>query len=211
MKRALIGGMGNVLLGDDGGGPYVVRLLESQYRFADNVEVVDLGTPALDLVHQIVGLNALILVDSVASQELAATPPGTIVLYRKADIVRETPAQRLDPHSPALSECLLSAEMLGASPEHVLLVGVVGKSYEPGDPLSEGVSHAVDKAMEAVLGELARLGFDFQKRAAPLETGIWWGQQPVSEQDSIPRVLCRGAAPQAAEKVTNAVLGSGSV
>ncbi len=188
MKRALIGGMGNVLLGDDGVGPYVVRLLESQYRFADNVEVVDLGTPALDLVHQIVGLNALILVDSVASPELAATPPGTIVLYRKADIVRETPAQRLDPHSPALSECLLSAEMLGASPEHVLLVGLVGKSYEPGDSLSEAVSRAVDKAIEAVLGELARLGFDFQKRAVPLETGIWWEQQPVSKQDSIPRV-----------------------
>ncbi|MGO8797295.1 MAG: hydrogenase maturation protease [Candidatus Sulfotelmatobacter sp.] len=176
MKRALIGGIGNVLLGDDGIGPYVVRLLESQYSFGDNVEVVDLGTPALDLVHQIVGLDGLILVDSVASEELAGTPPGTVVLYRKADIIRETPAQRLDPHSPALSECLLAAEMLGASPKNVLLVGVVGKSYEPGDQLSEGVSRAVDKAIEAVLGELDRIGFDFQKRVTPIETGIWWSE-----------------------------------
>ena len=51
MKTALIGGIGNVLLGDDGIDPYVIRLLESQYAFGENVRVVDLGTPALDLTH----------------------------------------------------------------------------------------------------------------------------------------------------------------
>lgn len=179
MRRALIGGIGNVLLGDDGVGPFVVRLLESQYSFGDDIKIVDLGTPALDLVHQIVGLDSLILVDSVAREELAGTPPGTIVRYRREDIIRETPAQRLDPHSPALSECLLAAEMLGASPQHVLLVGVVGKSFEPGEPLTPEVQQAVSKAMESVLAELALLGFNFQERAVPIEAGIWWYQQPV--------------------------------
>lgn len=130
------------------------------------------NTPALDLTHQIVGLHALILVDSVASDD----PPGTIVLYRKEDIVRETPAQRLDPHSPALSECLMTAEMLGASPQHVLLVGITGKCYEPGRPLSEAVRQSVGKAMDAILQELRQLGFDFQKKLSPNEPGIWWGE-----------------------------------
>ena len=35
--RILIGGIGNVLLGDDAVGPYVVHLLESAYSFRDNV------------------------------------------------------------------------------------------------------------------------------------------------------------------------------
>ena len=118
MRKALIGGIGNVLLGDDGVGPYVVRILESLYSFEESVEIADLGTPALDLTHQIVGLEALILVDSVTSDHTA----GTLVLLTKEDILRETPAQRLDPHSPALSECLMTAAMLGAMPEHVLLV-----------------------------------------------------------------------------------------
>src|SRR5579864_4022906 len=52
MKRALIGGIGNVLLGDDGIGPYVVHVLESRYTFGESVAVADLGTPALDLTHQ---------------------------------------------------------------------------------------------------------------------------------------------------------------
>jgi len=172
VKSALIGGVGNVLLGDDGVGPYVVRLLESQYSLGDGVEVADLGTPTLDLTHRIAGLKALILVDSVASEDA----PGTIVLYRKADIMREVPAQRLDPHSPALSECLMAAEMLGASPEHVLLVGVVGEEYEPGTRLSEEVRQSLGKAMEAILGELERLGYGFQKRLVPDEPGIWWGE-----------------------------------
>jgi hydrogenase maturation protease len=178
VKTALIGGIGNVLLGDDGVGPYVLRLLESQYTFGDNVKLVDLGTPALDLTHQIVGLDAVILVDSVASDE----PAGTISRYRKEDIVREVPAERLDPHSPALSECLLTAEMLGASPNNVLLVGIVGETYEPGSPLSAPVQRSIAKAIEAVLGELDRLGFEYQKRALPNEPGIWWGENPTAEQ-----------------------------
>ena len=170
MRTALIGGIGNVLLGDDGVGPYVVSLLESQYDFGDDVELADLGTPALDLTHRIVGLRSLILVDSVASDE----PAGTLVLFRKEDILRVAPAERLDPHSPALSECLLAAEMLGSSPENVLLVGIVGASYKPGQPLSEPVRQSLEKSIEAVLQELRRLGYSVQKKASPMSPAIWW-------------------------------------
>lgn len=177
MKTALIGGIGNVLLGDDGIGPHVVRLLESQYSFGESVEVADIGTPALDLTHRIVGLHALILVDSVVSDD----PPGTIVFYRKEDIVRAAPAQRFDPHSPALSECLMTAEMLGASPENVLLVGIVGECYDPGCPLTKAVAQSVGPAIGAILRELERLGFSFQKRLLPQEPGIWWSDNPRSD------------------------------
>ncbi len=177
MRTALIGGIGNVLLGDDGVGPYVVHVLESLYRFDDRVEIADLGTPALDLTHRIAGLQSVILVDCVTSDEHA---PGTVVLYRKADIVREAPQQRLDPHSPALSECLMTAEMLGTGPENVLLVGVVGTNFDPGQPLSEAVSRAVDDAVSAILTELDRLGFDYERKSSPDEAGIWWSERVQS-------------------------------
>jgi hydrogenase maturation protease len=143
--------------------------------FGDNVKLADLGTPALDLTHQIVGLHALILVDSVTSDD----PPGMIVLYQKEDIVRVMPAERLDPHSPALSECLMTADLLGASPEHVLLVGVVGKCYEPGSSLSPAVSQSVGQAIEAIVAELKRLGFEVEKRLVPNEPSIWWSDAPA--------------------------------
>jgi len=166
VKRALIAGIGNVLLGDDGIGPYVVQLLESNYAFDKNVELADLGTPALDLTHRIAGRDAVIFVDCVASDEHA---PGTVLLYRKEDILCAKPAQRLDPHSPALSECLMTAEMLGASPEHVLLVGVVGEHYDATCSLSSSSRQAVRTTMDAVLQELSQLGLQFaQKEATPL-------------------------------------------
>lgn len=172
MKTALIGGIGNVLLGDDGVGPYVLRLLESRYEFSEDVELADLGTPALDLTHQIVGLRSLILIDSVTGAE----PAGTVVSYRKEDILRVAPAERLDPHSPALSECLLAAEMLVSSPENVLLVGIVGGNYEPGQPLSAAVRQATEPAIEAVLRELRHLGYSIRKKESPTSPEIWWDQ-----------------------------------
>jgi len=172
VRTALIGGIGNVLLGDDGIGPYMLRVLEAEYVFEESVDLLDLGTPALDLTHQIVGLRALILVDSVASDE----PAGTVVLYHKEDILSIAPAERIDPHSPALSECLLTAEMLGASPEYVLLVGIVGAGYEPGQPLSERVRGAAPKAIAAIVQELQGLGYFVQKKSTPDSPGIWWGE-----------------------------------
>ena len=181
MKTALIGGIGNVLLGDDGVGPYVIALLESHFSFGEGIEIADLGTPALDLTHRIAGRNTLILVESVASEDA----PGSVVLYRKEDIVRTMPAQRLDPHSPALSECLLAAEMLGASPENVLLVGIVGQCYEPGCALSEAVRRSVNVAIGAVIQELDRLGFEVERRADPTEPGIWWGEPELLEAELV--------------------------
>ena len=100
--------------------------------------------------------------------------------------MRITPAQRLDPHSPALSECLMTAEMLGASPEHVLLVGIVGELYGPGNPLSDAVRESVPRVIDAILQELRLLGFAFEKRRSANEPTIWWNDEPAA--DSCPLV-----------------------
>ena len=174
MKSVLIGGMGNVLLGDDALGPYVVHLLETQFTFEEGVQLEDLGTPALDLTHRIAGQHAVILIDCISTPEHA---PGTVLEYDKADLLSVIPAQRLDPHSPAVSECLLAAQMLGNSPDNLLLVGAVGKCFSPGEPLSEAVSSAVDKIVGAVLGELWRLGVRVERKAYPSGSGEWWAEE----------------------------------
>jgi len=165
VRTVLIGGIGNVLLGDDAIGPFVVHRLESEYVFGDDVEIVDLGTPSLDLTQRITGLRAVLLVDCVASRDYA---PGTVLLFHKQDIPRTLPTERLDPHSPALSECLMAAEMLGASPQHVLLIGIVGCSFEPGSRLSGPVRMATRKAIDAALGFLDQLGIAYEKRPSPV-------------------------------------------
>lgn len=171
VKNVLIGGIGNVLLGDDAIGPYVIQLLESRYTFADNVEIADLGTPALDLTQRIMGMHAVILVDSIAADD---QPSGTVLMFRHEDIRSESPSQRLDPHSPALSECLMAAEMLGSAPTHLLLVGIVGSNYEPGCPLSKEVNAALEKALDAVVAEITALGISYEKRPNVHSPAMWW-------------------------------------
>jgi len=170
MKKVLIGGIGNVLLGDDSVGPHMARLLAAHYEFEDGIEVADLGTPALDLIDQISGKDAVILIDSVETDG----DPGTVLLYRKADIMRHCPAARMDPHSPALVDTLLSADLFGIAPPDVLLVGIVGESYEAGCCLSMAVKASLDRAIAEVLSELDRLGVDYRRREHPAELGIWW-------------------------------------
>jgi hydrogenase maturation protease len=173
MKKVLIGGIGNVLLGDDGVGPYVARLLTAHYEFAEGVEVADLGTPALDLIDQISEKDAVILIDSVDVE----AEPGTVLLYRKADIIRCRPAVRMDPHSPALVDALFSAELFGVAPADVLLVGIKAESYEAGCSLSKSVKASLDQAIREVLRELEGLSVEYRRRDYPAELGIWWATE----------------------------------
>jgi len=58
-RRITIGGIGSLPLGDDGVGPYVVHILEKGFRFDDCFTLVNLGTPGLDLVAHLSGVDAL--------------------------------------------------------------------------------------------------------------------------------------------------------
>jgi hydrogenase maturation protease len=155
----------------------VARLLDAHYEFEEGVEIIDLGTPALDLIDQLSANDAVILIDSVH----ADADPGTVLLYRKADIMRITPAVRMDPHSPALVDALLSAELFGVAPTDVLLVGIEGESFEPSCSLSKTVKASLDQAITQVLSELDRLGVKHCHRKHPAELGIWWASEEQLE------------------------------
>jgi len=176
MKKILVAGIGSVLLGDDGIGPYVARSLRSNYMFDEGVEIEDLGTPALDLIDHIAGLDALIVVDAVAN----GTVPGTVTLYRKPDLTRNVPAMRLDPHSPALSDALWAAEFYGGCPQEVLLVGVSGDSFGATCELSDAVRASVETAVHEVLRELDRLDAGFVRRFEEAEPNIWWEEPKLA-------------------------------
>ena len=68
-----------------------------------------------------------------------------------------------------MSECLMTADLLGTSPQNVLRVGISDKCYEPGHPLSAAVRHSVQPASDAILHELQHPGFTFRKKISPDE------------------------------------------
>jgi hydrogenase maturation protease len=163
-------GLGNVLVGDDAFGPFVVHTLAARYQEPPGVTFCDLGTPGLDLVPHIAGVRYLIVVDTVKMQ----APPGTVRCYRKADLVACGPTPRTNPHQPSLADTLLLLELQGLAPEEVFLVGTAPDSYDTGAPLTQAVRAAVDPTIELVVAELTRLGAAPRPRPVPGDPDIWW-------------------------------------
>jgi hydrogenase maturation protease len=168
-------GLGNVLMGDDAVGPYVVEVLRASYEFPDDVAVLDLGTPGLDLTPYVAGMEALVLVDAVKAQ----APAGTVRQWRRDEILRTPPAPRLSPHDPGVKEALLIAEATGQAPREVLLVGIVPEKTETGIGLTPAVREAVDWAVIAVLIEMERLGAPGRPRERPAPRNVWWEATPA--------------------------------
>lgn len=174
MPAVTVFGLGNILMSDDGLGPYVIKVLEASYEFPPDVEVLDAGTPGLELSTILEDSGALIIVDTVR----AADAPGQVKTYRRDDILKHPPAQRITPHDPGLKETLLVLELQGETPPEVFVVGVVPDSVEYGIGLSEKVRAAVPAAVAAIVQELARLGHEAALRDPPTEADIWWERQP---------------------------------
>lgn len=163
-------GVGNVLTSDDGLGPYTVKVLESRFNFPKHVEVIDIGTPGLDFTPYLSDAQAVIVLDTVHS----AGPPGTIKLYRDGEIVASPPPSRMSPHEPGLREALMATELIDASPEHILLIGVVPETTEANTMLSVRVREAVPNVIDHVVEELERLGAKPTPKTPPDPLDIWW-------------------------------------
>jgi hydrogenase maturation protease len=170
-------GVGNVLMGDDGIGPFVVKVLEARFEFPQHVSLEDLGTPGLGITPFLSDYKAIILIDAVS----AKGRPGDVKLYRKDELIHLRIQPRVSPHDPALVEALLFAELSGKCPSEVLLVGVVPESSELSCSLSVAARQAVEPAMEAVLVELRRLGIEPLPRTQPAAPAIWWDAAASSD------------------------------
>jgi len=170
--RTYVLGLGNVLMGDDGFGPTVVRAFDDAFDAGADVEVVDVGTPGLDLMPWLFDADRVVIVDTVKSDGA----PGTIKLYDKADILRHLPTARIGPHDPGVKEALLTLEFAGRGPREVVLVGVIPKTVGMATELSAPVAGAVPDAVTALVDVLTGLGHMVRRRAVCEVAPPWWSE-----------------------------------
>jgi hydrogenase maturation protease len=179
-------GMGNVLMGDDGFGPFVVRSMEAAYECPAGVEFIDIGTPGLDLTPYLLEVDAVIFVDTVSSPGA----PGELRLYDREHILKHPPQMRAGPHDPALKEALLTVAAAGAGPSQVTLIGVIPQWVATGLVLSPCVQAAVAPAIAAVVEVLDALGAPPRRRVHPYPPDVWWARTVSNNR--------RGRAPSVA-------------
>ena len=153
--RVLVLGIGNLVMSDDGAGVKVVQRLQREYRFADNVEIMDGGTLGLDLLPKLEGIDHLIVVDAVET----GCKPGTCVRLagEELPIALET---KVSPHQMGLKDLLSVAELLGHSPGEMVLIGVQPGSIEMDTELTPEVEAVLQLLVDNVLVELKKTGFE---------------------------------------------------
>jgi len=147
-------GVGNVLCGDDGFGPAVVALLRRMGVVDPRLELLDVGTPGLDLAEYLYGRELVVLLDAV----VGPGAPGELHLLGEQDLAHLSRVQRRSAHDPSLLDALDRCRLQGAAPARLALVGVTPARLEPSLGLSEVVAASLPAAADLVLLELARAG-----------------------------------------------------
>jgi hydrogenase maturation protease len=114
------------------------------------VEVFEeVGEPTA-LLDAFEGADALWVVDAVFS----GAAPGTV--HRLDAGARELPAElfRTSTHHLGLAEAVELARALGRLPPHVIVFGIEGASFEPGDSLTPAVEDGVAAVTRQVTEEV---------------------------------------------------------
>nr|MBF0222159.1 HyaD/HybD family hydrogenase maturation endopeptidase [Desulfobulbaceae bacterium] len=151
---ALVLGVGNVLLGDEGIGIRVVEELQHNYAFADDVEILDGGTAGIELLRYIENRNLLIIVDAMAAER----PPGTVFKVEGEDVPKRF-MTKISPHQIGLSDLLAAGILSESIPKNIVLFGVEPEKLETGIYLSNSVTQSIDKIVSAILDELISAGY----------------------------------------------------
>ena len=175
MAHTAIIGLGNVLMGDDGFGPYVAKLLEGWYEWPEDVLVTEIGTQGVDLTPFVRGVESLVVVSSVHRN----ARPGTLHRLSHGEVMdrelpNREPALRNSPYEPTLRNLVLTLEFTGGAPRQVSVLGAEPESVELNGGLSDRVRPSLEPAVAAVIELLAAQGMRPRPREPRPAVLPWW-------------------------------------
>lgn len=166
MRTTLVG-IGNILLGDDGVGVWLIQRLLAAYRFEPEIEILDGGTLGLGLVTYLSDTDRLLIVDAAAT----GAAPGSVVVLRGSDvpaILRAT----LSAHEASLCDLLAALTLLGRTPAEFVAVGIEPENLMPSVDLSTCVRSSLGEAERVVIEQLAAWGIAAEALDVPHATAL---------------------------------------
>jgi hydrogenase maturation protease len=172
--RTLVLGLGNILLGDEGIGVWVVESLGREFGFPPEVATLEGGTLGLDLLPRLDGVERLLLVDAVK----LGREPGEIVRL-EGDAVPAALDVKISPHQVGVQDLLAAARLMGREPSRVVLWGMEPERLDPGTGFSPRVAEALPRLREGVLDELRLWGVPGEPVADAAPPPVWWADPGV--------------------------------
>jgi hydrogenase maturation protease len=143
----LVVGCGNLLRGDDGVGPVLVRHLWER-GVPEGARLVDGGTAGMDVAFQMRGADRVVIVDAAAT----GSAPGTVFRVPGAELAELPPLQGLHTHSFRWDHAIAFARWALADdcPDDITVFLIEAAGVEPGAELSEPVTAAMREVIDLV-------------------------------------------------------------
>jgi len=149
-KEIVFGGLGNLLMTDEGIGVCLVRELMAMAKRFPEVDFVELGSSVIDVVHVIAERRKAVLIDCVWMGE----PAGTIRRFSPDEVVSTKAMTHFSLHEGDMLGALELSRKLGEYPEKVVIFGIQPESIVLGDSLSSTLRERLDSYVEIILREL---------------------------------------------------------
>lgn len=162
--QALVLGIGNLLIGDEGVGCLAVAELSRRYTLPPSVECVDGGTAGFELLPMLAGRDHLILIDALRDDR----EPGTVIMVEDEQVPRAF-MSRTNPHQLGICDVLAAAQLTDTMPGRLTLFGIEPKELEVGIGLSPEVEAAMEKTIHAVVEQLRYFGYEVQRNGVESE------------------------------------------
>ncbi|HEY49329.1 MAG TPA: hydrogenase maturation protease [Dehalococcoidia bacterium] len=149
MKKTVVLGAGNELLGDEGVGVHAVRILHEELPLSHtDIEVIDGGTSP-DICHLIQGAYKLVIVDAVKG----GFAPGTIYRFTPDQIAQEN-IVTTSVHQVGILEALKMMELMGDKPEETVIIGIEPSDIAVGLELSQELLARMPEFIQIICGEI---------------------------------------------------------
>ena len=143
----LVVGCGNLLRGDDGVGPILVRHLWER-GMPDGLRLVDGGTAGMDVAFQMRGAQQVVIVDASAT----GAAPGTIYRVPGAELAELPALEGLHTHSFRWDHAIAFARWALADkcPDDITVFLIEAANIAMGADLSPEVTSAMEKVIDII-------------------------------------------------------------
>jgi hydrogenase maturation protease len=149
----VIVGCGNLLRGDDGVGPILVRRLW-ELGVPEDVTLVDGGTGGMDVAFKMRGARSVTLVDACTT----GSPPGTLFEVPGEETEKLPPLEGINLHAFRWDHALAFGRWLlkDEYPERIRVFLIEAGTTEPGAALSPPVEATLERLVARLRSEMGR-------------------------------------------------------
>jgi hydrogenase maturation protease len=161
--RAVVLGIGNILLTDEGIGVHAVNELAARYDLPPEVEVIDGGTSAMDCLDQIASVDLLVIADCMRG----GREPGTMTRL-EGEALHAFFKTRISPHQVGLCDVLATLNLHDLAPGRTVLLGIEPKSFALGLEPTPELAMRLAAYADTLARELAAAGLTL----SPCRTNI---------------------------------------